>query len=104
MLGESITLGITSYPDMGNKSQLLLDKSNGYSALLTSNLSEVFESVQGTLITKCNPDRTSASPTALPAFFVRTWHQKTPLMIFAIFPPLSDENPCRDFWAPGFYI
>jgi REP element-mobilizing transposase RayT len=39
-----------------------------------------------------------------PAFLVRTLRQKTSQYIFAQFPPLVNENPSGDFWAPGFFI
>lgn len=39
-----------------------------------------------------------------PAFLVRTLRQKTSQQIFTQFPPLTNENPSGDFWAPGFYI
>jgi REP element-mobilizing transposase RayT len=42
--------------------------------------------------------------TTSPAFLVRTLRQKTSQYIFTHFPPLTNENPSGDFWAPGFYI
>jgi DNA-binding NarL/FixJ family response regulator/REP element-mobilizing transposase RayT len=42
--------------------------------------------------------------TISPAFLVRTLRQKTSQYIFAQFPPLVNENPSGDFWAPGFFI
>ena len=39
-----------------------------------------------------------------PAFLVRILRQKTSQYIFTQFPPLTNENPSGDFWAPGFFI
>jgi REP element-mobilizing transposase RayT/DNA-binding NarL/FixJ family response regulator len=47
----------------------------------------------------------TAAPLATsPAFLVRTLRQKTSQYIFSQFPPLTNENPSGDFWAPGFFI
>jgi DNA-binding response OmpR family regulator/REP element-mobilizing transposase RayT len=42
--------------------------------------------------------------TTSPAFLVRTTRQKTSQYIFTQFPPLTNDNPSGDFWAPGFFI
>lgn len=42
--------------------------------------------------------------TISPAYLVRTLRQKTSQYIFTQFPPLTNENPSGDFWAPGFFI
>jgi REP element-mobilizing transposase RayT len=42
--------------------------------------------------------------TTSPAYLVRTLRQKTSSYIFNQFPPLSNDNPSGDFWAPGFFI
>jgi DNA-binding NarL/FixJ family response regulator/REP element-mobilizing transposase RayT len=47
---------------------------------------------------------TGASLTNSPAYIVRTLRNKTSQYIFNHFPPLTDENPSGDFWAPGFFI
>jgi len=47
---------------------------------------------------------TGAPLTTSPAFLVRTLRQKTSQYIFSKFPPLTNENPSGDFWAPGFFI
>jgi REP element-mobilizing transposase RayT len=39
-----------------------------------------------------------------PAYLVRILRQKTSSYIFTQFPPLSNDNPSGDFWAPGFFI
>jgi REP element-mobilizing transposase RayT/DNA-binding NarL/FixJ family response regulator len=47
---------------------------------------------------------TGAPLATSPAFLVRTLRQKTSQYIFSQFPPLTNENPSGDFWAPGFFI
>jgi DNA-binding NarL/FixJ family response regulator/REP element-mobilizing transposase RayT len=47
---------------------------------------------------------TGAPLATSPAFLVRTLRQKTSQYIFSKFPPLTNENPSGDFWAPGFFI
>jgi REP element-mobilizing transposase RayT len=47
---------------------------------------------------------TGAPLSTSPAYIVRTLRQKTSHYIFAQFPPLTNENPSGDFWAPGFFI
>jgi REP element-mobilizing transposase RayT len=46
----------------------------------------------------------NASPTNSPNYIVRTIRQLTSQRIFAEFPTLGNENPSRDFWAPGYLI
>jgi len=47
---------------------------------------------------------TEAPLTTSPAYLIRTLRQKTSQYIFAQFPPLTNENPSGDFWAPGFFV
>jgi DNA-binding NarL/FixJ family response regulator/REP element-mobilizing transposase RayT len=47
---------------------------------------------------------TEAPLTISPAHLIRTLRQKTSQYIFTQFPPLTNENPSGDFWAPGFFI
>lgn len=44
------------------------------------------------------------APNTSPGSFVRIIRQQTSRRIFADFPRIAQENPSRDFWAPGYLI
>jgi hypothetical protein len=126
MMGESTLLVITSSPEKATIIQLMLDESGRYTGILTSNILEAFEFASRTLITVLikwtshlylalgwRMEHLSihseyiqwidgASLTISPGFLVRTLCLLTYQHILSQFPPLADENPSGDFWAPGF--
>lgn len=46
----------------------------------------------------------SVPPDTSPSYLMRILRQHTSQRIFAAFPPLAEENPSGDFWAPGYLI
>jgi len=128
MMGESTLLVITPSPEMVTTIQLWLDEFGRYTDILTSNLSEAFEFASRTLFTVLIKWTSklylafgwpleylsihseyiqwiAGTPlTISPAFLVLTLRLNTSHYISSQFPPLADENPSGDFWAPGFFI
>jgi REP element-mobilizing transposase RayT len=45
-----------------------------------------------------------ATPFTSPSTLMRIIRQQTSQRIYSTFPPLVHENPCSDFWAPGYLI
>ncbi len=46
----------------------------------------------------------NVSPSTSPSYLMRIMRQHTSQRIFSEYPPLSQENPSGDFWAPGYLI